>query len=48
MVNKTGIKQYQQATRDRSQSKTEGGKITRSSAYFNPTALGEQITEARP
>ncbi len=29
VVNKTAIKQYQQATRDRSKVKTEGGKIIR-------------------
>lgn len=29
MVNKTAIKQYQQATRDRAKVKTEGGKIIR-------------------
>ena len=36
MVNKTGIKQYQQATRDRSKSKTEGGKIIRVEAHPIP------------
>lgn len=30
VVNKTAIKQYQQATRDRAKVKTEGGKIIRS------------------
>jgi geranylgeranyl reductase len=29
VVNKTAIKQYQQATRDRAKVKTEGGKIIR-------------------
>lgn len=29
-MNKTAIKQYQQATRDRAKVKTEGGKIIRS------------------
>ena len=36
VVNKTGIKQYQQATRDRSKSKTEGGKIIRVEAHPIP------------
>ena len=35
-MNKTGIKQYQQATRDRSKSKTEGGKIIRVEAHPIP------------
>ncbi len=36
MVNKTAIKQYQQATRDRSKVKTEGGKIIRVEAHPIP------------
>lgn len=36
VVNKPGIKQYQQATRDRSKSKTEGGKIIRVEAHPIP------------
>ena len=36
VVNKTGIKQYQQATRDRSKVKTEGGKIIRVEAHPIP------------
>eukprot|EP00798_Chlamydomonas_sp_ICE-L_P014739 gene14739-20784_t len=36
VVNKTAIKQYQQATRDRSKVKTEGGKIIRVEAHPIP------------
>jgi len=36
VVNKTAIKQYQQATRDRAQVKTEGGKIIRIEAHPIP------------
>ena len=36
VVNKTSIKQYQQATRDRSSVKTEGGKIIRVEAHPIP------------
>ena len=36
VVNKTAIKQYQQATRDRSQVKTEGGQIIRVEAHPIP------------
>ena len=36
VVNKTAIKQYQQATRDRSKGKTEGGKIIRVEAHPIP------------
>lgn len=36
VVNKTAIKQYQQATRDRSKIKTEGGKIIRVEAHPIP------------
>ncbi len=36
VVNKTAIKQYQQATRDRAQAKTEGGKIIRVEAHPIP------------
>ncbi|DBB09362.1 TPA: hypothetical protein ACH3X3_007939 [Trebouxia sp. C0006] len=36
VVNKTAIKQYQQATRDRSKDKTEGGKIIRVEAHPIP------------
>ncbi|KAK9839418.1 hypothetical protein WJX81_000954 [Elliptochloris bilobata] len=36
VINKTGIKQYQQATRDRSKVKTEGGKIIRVEAHPIP------------
>ncbi|KAK9796700.1 hypothetical protein WJX73_004853 [Symbiochloris irregularis] len=36
VVNKTAIKQYQQATRDRSKAKTEGGKIIRVEAHPIP------------
>ena len=36
MVNKTAIKQYQQATRDRSAVKTAGGKIIRVEAHPIP------------
>uniref|UniRef100_A0A7R9VS25 Geranylgeranyl diphosphate reductase, chloroplastic n=1 Tax=Chlamydomonas euryale TaxID=1486919 RepID=A0A7R9VS25_9CHLO len=36
VVNKTAIKQYQQATRDRSAAKTEGGKIIRVEAHPIP------------
>lgn len=35
-MNKTAIKQYQQATRDRSKVKTEGGKIIRVEAHPIP------------
>jgi len=36
VVNKTAIKQYQQATRDRASAKTEGGKIIRVEAHPIP------------
>jgi geranylgeranyl reductase len=36
VVNKTAIKQYQQATRDRSEKKTRGGKIIRVEAHPIP------------
>jgi geranylgeranyl reductase len=36
VVNKTAIKQYQQATRDRAKVKTEGGKIIRVEAHPIP------------
>mmetsp|Transcript_10438 Transcript_10438/g.28519 ORF Transcript_10438/g.28519 Transcript_10438/m.28519 type:complete len:501 (-) Transcript_10438:612-2114(-) len=36
VINKTAIKQYQQATRDRSAAKTEGGKIIRVEAHPIP------------
>ena len=36
VVNKTAIKQYQQATRDRSAVKTAGGKIIRVEAHPIP------------
>ncbi|KAL3149022.1 hypothetical protein ABBQ32_001870 [Trebouxia sp. C0010 RCD-2024] len=36
VVNKTAIKKYQQATRDRSKAKTEGGKIIRVEAHPIP------------
>ncbi|KAK9917119.1 hypothetical protein WJX75_001066 [Coccomyxa subellipsoidea] len=36
VINKSGIKQYQQATRDRSKVKTEGGKIIRVEAHPIP------------
>jgi len=36
VVNKTAIKQYQQATRDRSEAKTRGGKILRVEAHPIP------------
>lgn len=36
VVNKTAIKQYQQATRDRSEAKTRGGKIIRVEAHPIP------------
>ena len=36
VVNKTAIKQYQQATRDRSKVKTEGGQIIRVEAHPIP------------
>jgi geranylgeranyl reductase len=36
VVNKTAIKQYQQATRDRASVKTEGGKIIRVEAHPIP------------
>ena len=38
VVNKTAIKQYQQATRDRSKVKTEGGQIIRVEAHPIPGA----------
>lgn len=36
VINKTAIKQYQQATRDRAAGKTEGGKIIRVEAHPIP------------
>ena len=43
VVNKTGIKQYQQATRDRSKSKTEGGKIIRVGGTPHPRAPSPKV-----
>ena len=48
MVNKTGIKQYQQATRDRSKAKTEGGKIIRVEAHPIPEHPRPKRVQACP
>lgn len=39
-MNKTAIKQYQQATRDRAKVKTEGGQIIRVEAHPIPGEWG--------
>lgn len=48
VVNKTAIKQYQQATRDRSEYKTRGGKIIRVEAHPIPEHPRAKRVEVGP